>query len=70
ILLQGKVDLIILGEKNTLVDFKFSSKSKEYIKQKYSKQLQLYAFAIEKCMNITIDRKIVYVIGKDWTIEM
>ncbi|MEG1536395.1 MAG: UvrD-helicase domain-containing protein, partial [Clostridia bacterium] len=70
ILLQGKVDLIILGEKNTLVDFKFSSKSKEYITQKYSKQLQLYAFAIEKCMNITIDRKVIYVIGKDWTIEM
>ena len=74
VLLQGTVDLFIAGrekgEQNVLVDFKFSKKSDEEIKKRYSKQLELYAMAIEECMNTKVDRKVIYVLGKNKVIEM
>lgn len=74
VLLQGTVDLFIAGrekgEQNVLVDFKFSKKSDEEIKKRYSKQLELYTMAIEECMNTKVDRKVIYVLGKNKVIEM
>ena len=74
VLLQGTVDLFIAGrekgEQNVLVDFKFSKKSDEEIKKRYSKQLELYAMAIEECMNTKVDRRVIYVLGKNKVIEM
>lgn len=74
VLLQGTVDLFINGRENggpnILVDFKFSKKSAEQIKARYAKQIQLYAMAIEECMNTVVDRKIIYVLGQNKVIEM
>ena len=61
---QGK------GGENILVDFKFSKKKKEEIIKRYRKQLDLYAMAIEECMNVKVDKKVIYVLGQNITIEL
>lgn len=72
VLLQGTVDLFIQGGdsggENILVDFKFSHKSEEQVKKRYSKQLELYAMAIEECLNIKVDKKVIFILGKNKTI--
>lgn len=74
VLLQGTVDLFIAGREkdgqNVLVDFKFSKKDEEQIKRRYSKQLELYAMAIEECMNTKVDKKVIFVLGQKKIIEM
>ena len=56
ILIQGKVDLICLGKKNIMMDYKYTSiRNEEYLINKYKNQLKVYKFAIEKCLNIEID---------------
>ena len=56
ILVQGIIDLLILGEKNVIVDYKFSSiKNPEKLKEKYKTQLLLYKKAAELALNIKID---------------
>lgn len=74
VLLQGTVDLFINGQgkggENILVDFKFSKKKKEEIIKRYRKQLDLYAMAIEECMNVKVDKKVIYVLGQNITIEL
>ena len=74
VLLQGTVDLFINGREkggeNILVDFKFSQKSDSEIKERYQKQLDLYAMAIEECMNTVVDKKIIFVLGRNREIEM
>ncbi len=48
ILVQGVCDLVIVRDKEiVLVDYKFSSLSKELLINKYSKQLELYKKALE-----------------------
>ncbi|MDE5755709.1 MAG: PD-(D/E)XK nuclease family protein, partial [Clostridia bacterium] len=72
VLLQGTVDLFIQGGcnggENILVDFKFSHKSEEQVKKRYSKQLELYAMAIEECLGIKVDKKVIFMLGKNKTI--
>lgn len=70
ILLQGTIDMLVIGEKNVIVDFKLSEKSDEYIKAKYAKQMDLYQLAVENCMGIKIHQKIIYVLGANRIIEM
>lgn len=56
ILVQGIIDLLILGKKNIIVDYKFSSiKNAEKLKQKYRTQLILYKKAAELALNIKVD---------------
>jgi len=56
IMLQGIVDLFALGEKNVLIDYKFTSiKDENLLKNKYKKQLLLYKHAIENGFNIKVD---------------
>lgn len=69
ILLQGTIDLMITGEQVVLVDFKYSSRPIASIKERYRKQIDLYAFAAEKCSGRKVDRKVVYVLGTDEIIE-
>ncbi len=72
VLLQGTVDLFIQGgEKggeNVLVDFKFSRKSEELVKKRYQRQLELYAMAIEECLGIKVDKKVIFMLGKNKTV--
>ncbi|MGI6701129.1 MAG: UvrD-helicase domain-containing protein [Christensenellales bacterium] len=71
VLLQGTVDLIILGDKNIIVDYKRSGYDDiEKIKKKYSSQLKLYTMAVERIMNIRVDRRVIYLFGKDIEIEV
>ncbi len=71
-LLQGTVDLFIhggsSGGENILVDFKFSHKSAEQLKKRYRRQLELYAMAIEECLGIKVDKKIIFVLGRNMTV--
>ncbi len=58
VLVQGVVDMFAIGEKNILIDYKFTQeKNPKKILNKYSKQLDLYTLAIEKGFNIKIDKK-------------
>ncbi|MDE6605567.1 MAG: UvrD-helicase domain-containing protein [Clostridia bacterium] len=72
VLLQGTVDLFIQGGgkggENILVDFKFSRKSEEQVKKRYQRQLELYAMAIEECLGIKVDKKVIFMLGKNKTI--
>ena len=74
VLLQGTVDLFINGKidggENILVDFKFSRKSEKQIKERYRRQLELYATAIEECMGEKVDRKVIFVLGRNITIDV
>jgi len=55
IMIQGIVDLFALGEKNILVDYKFTNDINEKsIKKRYEKQLILYKNAIENAYNIEV----------------
>lgn len=65
ILLQGVCDLLVLGEENIIIDYKFTNLDTQSIIKRYYNQLKLYAMAIEKIKNINIHRKIVYVINRN-----
>ena len=55
-LVQGVVDLYLKGEKNILIDYKFTGqKNAQVLKTRYLPQLKLYKQAIEKAENIKID---------------
>lgn len=56
ILIQGKLDLICVGEKTILIDYKYTSISNENaLINKYRKQLLTYAFAAEKALGEPVD---------------
>ena len=56
VIIQGIIDLFSLGEKNILIDYKFSSiKDEERLLKHYKKQLDLYAIAVEKAFDIKLD---------------
>ena len=61
VLVQGMIDLVLMGEKNIIIDFKFSRSSNEQVLLKrYAKQLKLYKLATEKALNKTIDHMFIY----------
>ncbi len=72
ILIQGIIDLIVLDEKGaTLIDYKLSAiESEEDIIKKYSKQLSLYKSAIEKCMEVKVNKAIIVNILQEKIIEI
>ena len=55
-MVQGIIDLYLKGDKNILIDYKYSRESDERkLIDKYSKQLDLYKLAIENAEQIKID---------------
>ncbi len=59
VLLQGVIDLLAVGEEGAvIIDYKYSSLTKESLKHRYSKQLELYAYALEKATGIKTQSKI------------
>ena len=57
ILVQGIIDLIAVKDgKVILVDYKTSDHTAEKLKADYSTQLLLYKKAIEKCLNLIVER--------------
>lgn len=56
IMIQGVIDFFSLGEKNILIDYKFTNQeNKNILLNKYYKQLYLYEKAIENAFNIKVD---------------
>lgn len=56
ILVQGTIDLYLKGEKNILIDYKYTRENDENkLIQRYKKQLDLYSQAIENAEKISID---------------
>ena len=71
IIVQGIVDLFSLGEKNILIDYKYTSqKNSEKIKEKYLKQINLYERAIEKAFNKKLDEKFILSLKEAKLIEI
>ncbi|MDE5618270.1 MAG: PD-(D/E)XK nuclease family protein [Clostridia bacterium] len=74
ILVQGAVDLMILGGErggeNVLVDFKYTTRPVQEVKKAYAAQLRLYALAMEKCAGIKPDRVVLYLLGSNTEVEM
>ncbi len=71
VLVQGVIDLLILGKQNVLVDYKYSALSPEKLAQKYRKQVSVYRQAVEKLMKIKIDKTIIIALksGKEIQID-
>ena len=61
VVLQGVIDLLILGDKPIVVDYKYSGKDKEALKETYQKQLKLYARAVKDVLEV--DEVDVYLIS-------
>lgn len=56
VLVQGTVDLYLKGEKNILIDYKFTRETDENkLIARYAKQLDLYRCAIENAEKINVD---------------
>lgn len=62
ILVQGIIDLLAIDKQNktaVVVDYKYSSLDSNSLKIKYSKQLELYAYAVEKVLSTKVDKMII-----------
>ena len=58
ILVQGVIDLLVLDDNEAeIIDYKYSSLSGERLKNKYQKQLDLYASATECALKVKVKRK-------------
>ncbi|HRU83981.1 MAG TPA: UvrD-helicase domain-containing protein [Eubacteriales bacterium] len=55
VLVQGVIDLLILGERNIIVDYKASLKSIDELINSYKQQLYLYKTAVKAAINANID---------------
>lgn len=62
VLVQGIIDLLIVDENTKtakIVDYKYSVKSAEELAKTYKKQLDLYAYAVEKVLMLKVTGKTV-----------
>ena len=58
VIVQGIVDLMSIGERNILIDYKFTSQQDDKkLVEKYEKQIKLYSLAIEKAFGRKVDEK-------------
>ncbi|MDR2266200.1 MAG: UvrD-helicase domain-containing protein [Christensenellaceae bacterium] len=65
ILIQGAIDMLVVGEQKLLIDFKVSNLPPERLKIKYRRQVEIYAIAAERLFNIKPDSVIIFVIGSN-----
>lgn len=70
IIVQGAIDLIIMGEELIIVDFKKSKKSADELKKAYSLQLKLYARAASEALGRQVDKMLLYSISTGEIIEI
>lgn len=70
IIVQGAIDLIIMGKELIIVDFKKSNKSAPDLKKAYSLQLKLYARAAREALGRPVDKMLLYSISTGETIEI
>jgi len=70
ILIQGIVDLILLGKKNILIDYKYTSLNEKEIIKKYTMQLKIYKKAIESALNKEINQVYILLINSGKVLEI
>lgn len=70
VLIQGIIDMLIDGDELIVLDFKHSKLPDDMLIKKYTKQLKLYAEAVEKTYKKYPDKLLLYVFGKNKTIEI
>ncbi len=60
VLVQGVIDLLAIdGDKAVVIDYKYSSLSGERLKERYKKQLELYAYAVEKGLGVKVEKRLI-----------
>ncbi len=67
---QGKLDLLALGEDAVIVDYKVSGAPIPVLKERYKAQLELYALAVKKSLAVSSVRKYIFVPGRNLLIEI
>lgn len=70
VLVQGVMDLVILGEKTVLVDYKVSGADEKTLKERYSAQLELYAAALGEATGKYPDKKLIVVLNRALVLEI
>lgn len=71
ILLQGAIDLLaVKGDRAIVVDYKYSVSDAETLKARYAKQLNLYRYAVEHSLPVTVDRLILISLKRGEVIEL
>ena len=72
-LFQGAIDLLAIGkEQTTIIDYKFSQGDKEYLKNHYAPQLQLYKKAVSKITGRAEEKikTVIVNIARGFTVEI
>ena len=60
IVVQGIIDLLAIDKEETFVfDYKYSSLDDKSLVVKYKKQLDLYAYAVEKVLKVKVKKKVI-----------
>lgn len=70
VLVQGTVDMLIVGDRIVVVDFKRSKASDKTLKERYSTQLKLYGEAVKSTFGRYPDKLLLYVLGRNSIIEI
>ena len=71
VLLQGVIDLLAVKDgEAVIVDYKYSAKDVTSLKERYQKQLELYAFAVEKTLGLIVTKKVLFNINTGASIEV
>lgn len=71
VVIQGVIDLLIVDNDSAqIVDYKYSALPKDKLKERYSKQLDIYAYAVEKALNIKVKGKYLISLLTGETIEI
>ncbi len=60
VLIQGVIDLLAVKDgKAQILDYKYSVHGEKVLKQRYSKQLELYSYAVENVLGLEVTKKII-----------
>lgn len=60
VLMQGVIDVIAVDkDKGYIIDYKYSVRDSEYLKNRYRRQLELYSLAAEQILGIKVISKII-----------
>lgn len=71
VVIQGKVDLLAVGEKDAVIlDYKCTSKSDDDIVKSYTKQLELYVRAVKAGLGIEDVVAYIFVLGRNRFIQV
>ena len=56
VVVQGVIDLLaIKGNEAVIIDYKYSDKKAENLVKTYKKQMELYAYAVEKSLSVNVN---------------